>query len=1031
MSEETEKESQISLEDLENRILNHIKKPSENDEILKWNAESTHFPEMIGLIEKPDVNPVVLTSAISYALHHIAEYISSISPQEKIGFVRFLYQLCFDQSLKFSTPEIIESFVNLVAYSIVQCFDQNEEILNLISSLYEPDLTNIPIFTICCSLLAQITNYCLKNSIYSFLDTNKVKSYEYFIAYTKLCLEQNEDQEALFVISKLIELFNYTLKFEVKLQGSAERSKSLAVEYKLSDESRNILLNPEIMQILFGILNQTKDPQTINKTYKVLGYLCDLDYDNFTFIQRDRQNERIANGTQKMPSHDMTPDEINALNHRIVEETSSIRKEYFTSFLEPFNDYLSNYDFNKQTITNLCLLIQKVNCVINSLTQPYDYDQTRFISSVLHVHQPVITIENLLDQTLAAQYIIQFWWKCKGYNSDKEGLFFTFIEVIMNGIMSDPDYADKFLSADEQSLYDELRKLAQGNYIIVFQKLEELFTKATADFYAKIESESPEAEAAILAFLIDFLVKISPTSNNNITSDEAQLLVSLYRTAFEIFDNVFSINLMPPYYVQRTLIMLGDCMQSLNFIDNKASKFYEEMKNVKGVQEAPIQRPEDIYSYVLNHIVNFFSQDYSEELLKEAALLLQSKFKNNKVLKIALNYGAAEKLIRLRESNNLNYAKSYEVRKMIHGALGILLVSTIPSPLDSRGFIKAQYDHVFESHPQSSLVILEETMIDFSGYFSMLGNTTEYMVFFEYLFPEKLDHFINIIELIQDMPPKIFSLLDFWYSLIGNVGIISFKNHSPKGLQLFKISANFVHKIMELIAPKAKAGTKDIASDFMVKMATIFYLLLDNRYTPYNAFSRFSDPALNGLINDFISLIQMYDIDQEMQIPELSYSIMRGIKALCEKHLKNIIEMGHSDIILASVGSYLIHSENPRDACNALLPLLSKIEDITILDHDSFVRVFITLWGHIYRKPSNGQLHEVVYRIYHLYPDIINALPERVLQYTTKPEEYNEEFAQYVAAIQTNEDEDQFSDNTVIFANRTRILINAPHLAFC
>ena len=1027
--EETQEEQPISLEELENKLLNHIQNPQEDQEILRWNTEGTHIPEMLGLIQKPDVNPQVLNIAIGYFKNHVFNFFSSLSQEEKIEYVNNFHQLCFSQTDKFSSPEILDTFSNIVASSIILCFDENETIFQMIHSFFEPDLSNIELFILCASILGDLTKEAKRRSVYLYSSTYCPMIYDYCITHLKTCIEHIEDGPALFAIRKLTFLLYEAMKFEIKEQEDAEKSLKSAVSYKFSEESDKILLQEDMIPMLFHILsNQNTDGFITRNIYRLLFFLCDLNVENFAFIQEMRTQELIESG--KIPPPDESqPDPI--MNIKAREEKDKIYHSYFEKFLSFFLQYLDIYQFSDETITGLCFLLQKVNVVLCAIPGNLSFDHQKFVESAIKVQQPIFTVDNLIQYTLAAQYVIQFWQNRKGYPSEKSTLFFSFLDIIIQGIQSSSDYAEKFLGVEEQSLFDELRKLAVDNTWDVYEKLKEYFEKATVDFYSKMETSAPEPEAAVLAFLVTFLIKISPGSSIRLRNEDAENLAYLYRTVFEIFDNVFAVEAIPPYYVQHSLITFGDCIPG-SFLASGNPDFFKFLAGTDD-PNSPFASIDGVYSFIMLHLVDFFTQNYPEDLLRDSAYLLQKLFKDTKSLRVALNRGPAERLITLRENGTLNYAKSNEVRKLLHSALGALLISTIPSPLDSMEFLKSQYDAIFEGHIESSLALLETAMIDFSGFFNNLSCTHEFMLFFEYVFPEKLQHFTNIIGLIQDNPQKIFSLLDFWISMLKNTKIISFKNHSPKGLQLFKISQTFMHKMLEIVGPKIKElGWAEESSEFMVKMATIFNFLLDNGYTPYNAFLSFNDPVLLDMINDFISLIQIFDVDTEMQYPSLGIAIIQAMKALCKRHINIVVEAGHGDIILASIGSYLLQCQNPKEGCLALLNLVQNINDITVLDHDSFVRIFLIIWGHIYRKTANTQPQEVIYTIYRIFPDLIFALQERVLQFATKTEEFNEIFNEYAEQL-ANEcpDKTAFSNHTTNFANRTRMLISAPHLAFC
>ena len=1015
MSEEEEIDnlSKLPIGELAQLFYNHLCDPKPDDKIAAWNTEASHINEMTEFLKMTDAPQNVAIAAVSYLLRYVPGMLDTLDPEGRLQYTEVLFSLFSEQANRFSNGCICVNFCELFATTIISLFGEIPKINEMIDSFFEIEIADTDKYVICLTLFAQICIIARKKSIFHFFSQYGTHIIEYCIPGMEACIA-SPSSVSEFLAGKLANLILEEMTFELQNQETQQRNSTAS--FTFSEATARIVTNQEFIATVFNLLKICgENGPAYCDIYKILYFMSSLDERNFQYMQAESEG---ADGEE---------DAVKNMSNKI--RRGEIRREYLLYFFSTFLEYFKECNLLPTTLEALTHLVEKIKATMDSNFNVSNYDFQGLCESVSRLNETVFNAEYFLGQIGTTQNIIHFWETCNREKDEQKGEIFTlFIEIVTGGLMNDPEYRDAFLETKQTSIYEDLKDLARGNFLPVSQTLSSKLESGMAEFYSKAEKEAPAGESAVLAFLIDFTIAISP-NDLRIEEEAVEKLAQLYRQIFDIFANVFAMEPIEGLYIQKSLISLAREVTKMPVLTTSMSLFFEKIKEIPGVADSQISSPDDIFSFIIFNLIDFFDGRYPEALIQEAAQALHHLFKQKNTLRVAFKKGCAEKLITDLEQCKINIEIGLG-RKMLHTAVADILKTKIESDLDSVAFIQSQYDKAFEGHSKAVIKELFEAMVDFSGYFADLDNTACFFLFFDYLFPEKLEHFTSIIPQLVNEPQIINSLLDFWVSMLSNKSIIVFRNHSPNGLKLFKIGQAFVRTIMENLSERVKeSGENENSNDFMVKMAQIFDLLLGASYVPYNAFIVFEDPALMNFINDFFALIQMYELDHEMANPELSEALIGAIISICKNHLSIIINAGHGNLLIACIGSYLLSASNPTRACTALEYLLDNIEDITALSHDDFARLVFVIWGHIYRKSSNTQLHNIVYKMYSVYSGSMELLHERIMEYAVDKAALDEKFTEYMSEIESP-DKTAFSNATTKFANNIRTLIRAPHIAF-
>ena len=235
------------------------------------------------------------------------------------------------------------------------------------------------------------------------------------------------------------------------------------------------------------------------------------------------------------------------------------------------------------------------------------------------------------------------------------------------------------------------------------------------------------------------------------------------------------------------------------------------------------------------------------------------------------------------------------------------IVVNIPQKINEfLASVDAKFQQLREKDDSLAILIFIYQLI---GIFDSQKSDT-FAMFFNWIFPAKLELLVQIAPAIVSEPTVTTSYLKFWYKLISpdvqsgkdsktynKRDKIPISQHSPNGIILFTYISRVLVAFFNYIEAKDFTQSQDYHETVLRPLKNAMLLMgeiMSAENIMFGAFELYHDDTLNNLINAFISVSKKITFDDVFQNKNVATAFSRLIDALCKNHLMSIIKVNES-----------------------------------------------------------------------------------------------------------------------------------------
>ncbi|EAX96683.1 hypothetical protein TVAG_489660 [Trichomonas vaginalis G3] len=1013
----------ININDLNALILDHIENGTQNS-IEKWNFEANHCEEADSLIHFSDVNPKVFDMATSYLYKNMMTNFSQFNPEEKQNYIQSLISV-MQEKRELIANQTTASFERYFALLFVSIWGMDENNYHFLSEFINTSINDLNLFIVCIRFIDSMSYIAVEKKLSNF----QLVCYLPFMLFTLNRLKQiiSETNPNYYLLILLLKLFVTLSTFEYQIDGFKVHFPH--VSYISNHFQVQTIINAERTDT---VVFECEWPQSITSED-----VATLIFESVSNLQPNDLNQGFLALKALATAgtfNTMTDKDSLDCKQMFVDKLLLFMKNFEISqvFQPSFFELTSLLWFTHQSIIEKFPRISK-----------YEKYKEDFVQIFENIQKYVFTTDNFMDNTGSAQNIIWFWsTKDKNYIQIKISILFAFVDLIMDGISKDIEFFISFNDTESNSIFEYVRNLHEDEIWIIFEDLKNRLSALLTQFYTLVDSPDDQNQieviVACLSFLINFSTYMSIKMPTNYPPEAMQSLVSLYRTIIDVYQNILSLDPIENCYIQKSLMNFSSTIKLLPFADSStsASQFFNLLAQDEGAY--PIRNSNDLVCFIMKHFILILSDEkflQNPEILTGVSQCLHKMLMDQNYRNKARDTGVGDLLLTARKHDQFKFdLENQKARRFLHAAIADILTDS-SAPLSFALEFLMMYNHAFEAVTtvKSTIDEIIIAIIDFSGYFSQVQTTKQFMLFFDYVFPERIEHLNKLIPQFTDVR-QILCLLKFWSIIFSKKQLIVFRKHSPNGVLFFKSSARMIKSILENHSDNIlKTDSQQIICRYIILMSRIIEGLLDNNFVPYSVFKIFNDPVLVELISDSGKIITLIELDLAMDVEKVANALLSFVLALCKNHINIAIESTEGQcgpIILSCIGSYILHATNIVPATTVLSNLVNNINDISVLDKDSFDRLYRILWGNLYTNNATvGAISNCIYDIWQVYPESLDTFYETAVNFASNRDEFTRFYQEFRERIEVCE-KTTFNSAVSTFVSSTKALITAPEEAF-
>jgi len=999
--------------------------PGNENELISWLNDSSHIEEVQNVFNESQTQTQVTLLALRYLQNYVYEFFDFWDQKDQVDFLNWFESVLFNQNDRFiSENALFELSSSFFGNVITHSFSFSEQVEQLIDSFLDCFDGNHPnrLF-----ILNILSNICESNNIVrrkDIFDKYYLKFLElaknYMVMCVKDCLYESTE------LSKSLLLAFNSMQYSVSSMSDNNRAVSTNGYIDFPNEWSAIILDSAFSNSLFDILsNSNNDNASI--VYKLLNTLFSL--------------------------------------NRSMFDSNESEKEYFLSLYEKF---ISSIVISDKTLYGMCKCLFRTKKVLDERVEQSKNPEEKFSEMVLDISGKIIIPSNIFDHIYSIMFLISYWNTLKTYpvhsNSDPlnikyismhQTVFDLYIKANLGAVeMGAEEYITQFLNIEENynNQYKPIQDLCSKWFSEGFNVIIELLNGHLCTFFDCIEkcSDTTVSETKI-GFLVNLSLGICQGLRLN-TSDSAILssLCRLFYTTIGVFDQILGV--IPELANQGTNFkhvlenIFNNFSRSISQYEFliagvMSEKFFSIIK--ENSESQTLVSSSSVFYYLFKTLIGFIREYPNNKLIVYQSIVSISKLlnPNREYSRIVSRLDIGSNIVELRLSNEFIFLKDIaqgRSRALFHSALCSILTSpSVEKSVLSRFF--DVYDGVLEYFMNENEIW--GVFQDFIGYFSSNMTTDQFMIFFNYLFPKRLTQLIKCLPQLTSSQILIVSFIKMLNTMIGkDPQRIVFSHHSANGVILFHQIKDFITSVIDLLYETLHQNIGDkLALQIVYRLLQIITSAVNAKYVPFNAFRIYNDPSLRTIIQGFARIMSLQSVNYFFQFPKIESTLINFLYIMSANHCDLLFETNEnvSSIVLPII-SLSIKSDNTtsiKKGIDTMNKITENVADITILNHEDFVRIVFQLFSILYQSRSSARMDVCICikNIIHRYPDILDILYSRISEQIVDKESLassiqslTNKFEEYAASGTTQD----YVRSIETFIIETKPLMNNPVKVF-
>ncbi|EAY11709.1 hypothetical protein TVAG_488110 [Trichomonas vaginalis G3] len=517
-------------------------------------------------------------------------------------------------------------------------------------------------------------------------------------------------------------------------------------------------------------------------------------------------------------------------------------------------------------------------------------------------------IENglITKQPYMMMYLMKLWCYAVPDISEFNEMFLTYIiNIIELPVKSDTDQIEESF---DDCRYDECITViplrCPANVLSDFAKsVIDHLINTQAQFNQALLSASEVDDSfrrfdMQMAIIVGFLATILKRPLQTIDEPQIQAFCAIMKTLInskETLDACYHAQLP---YLERSLMIFCHQLKRTNLADQK--KFDKVFAAITDCEAHDLAQACNILiERITMSLISFPDDEVTIRLGVNALDSVISIIIKNKI-KDAMN---AEILLQSFVDHPFDFMVNVKNKRSTINASRILTtiaLSSQPATEYFQGFLDQNYQ-MFLS--QLTTEVFKALLYNFIGTFQACTKKNDFDTFFYWLFPEKLEQIITVIDSIND-PSLLSDFFKFLFSTIQPqenqysakdkkkdiTAKISFPPHSSNGVQLFALLAQALKRGFSMLSEFSMADQKEMENVMkpFKSMTRLMSEIMKADYVMFDAFDLYEDKTIDELLASYFRLLSMIDMTSFFNLKCFSI-LLSLVDSLSSYHMERVI----------------------------------------------------------------------------------------------------------------------------------------------
>ena len=977
----------LSLEQIENLSVEIFR--GKHNILEQWINDPKYTKNCKDILDSPNVQFFAAYFSITVLKTHVSLFFNVWDPSFRFEFSNWYLGLIFQhENLFINNKNLLAIYSEVAGFIIAEGWDFDQRfpgfIINFIR-LESNENKNLMILNV----LEEVSEGMRRFKVMSFNSVFVGKIIEY--AIKQILNSKNKDLVASALKCILSSLNYYAIGFEKKYEDFTK------LIFPLDGNIFNIILTPDFLQLLFSISLEFE----ASLCYELLTLIVSIDLKNISYENRRTillfMVQNIINNANSFSE----VLETGALNHflRLVLRLKIELDKYIPPNAFNFNEFFDAVYQLSKILLSKTDSIQEYESVIGNIFL--------FFSTCIN-----LTVEQIDQERLAQIYRFQ-------------------IDIILQFTNN----AFKFLDFDEESAVELLSLNSSDDFhpwLLTINKISQNFFPEILKIlrrFLKTKNITPPKIALICNILLSIVMNFNIQQQDKNTKIYVK---SISQTIVCILKNYH--NFIETEYVISSFLLMLKHLDRFPFLcvpSDLSHRVYTRIKKMTHTIGSIEQMLQDLFELLWKLFINLDNPKLIYDSSKALSTLFSSKAPFHRYVistPIVLN------LVQLRVENPFPFlSKPNHMRSRIvfHSSLCTILVNRDATAL--RNSYLTTYDNVLSNGDEA----LWGFMCDFTGFFECAIKSSEYKIFFDYIFPEKLETISSMLPHLVTNQLLLISFLKLWSTLLNNeTRRIEFPHHSPNGLILFHISVKMLVSLINNVKPLMAPGA-DITRKTICYVFRIINSLLVADYVPYNCFDYYNENGLILLLNVFKDCLGAASPSELSLYPKLEKLLLRLTLSICKKHIevtnKQEVQL---TLIIVQIISFGIRSVDSNVLDNALESFshFMNFSQILNVHPNEIIAATFELWNLMMISPKY-KVGICIRDVFAKIPDMFKIIQDKMDPFVLPDhrekfvEAFNNFFQSCARMFQDN-DTTEFIPEITKFINIAVVCLRAPTKVF-
>ena len=931
----------------------------QHNKLEKWLDEPSFIEQAKLLLEQPGIPFYAGFYAIQVIQRHLVGFFDMWSFDEQIDFLWWYIELVFKQNALFSSNDSLSHIYSKILGIILARGWHSDKRFHAVLDTFMERIRPLTINHLVITIFNEISDSMCRNRILDF--QNNYLSFFFKYCFTALynVMDEKTTESALEAIKIMLE---FNQKNKDKIDNDIF---NLTIE--LNQQCTCLIINQNTMNVLINVSQK---------------YFNDKCLEIMTLVL--------------------------ALNHNYIS-----KNDYF-EFLKllmnfayyNFNNCVSFYSFTRFLF---CLKKSFDNFYANSQDYNEEFTKGAFDFTIKH-----FKINYLLDSPSGIHNLLMFW-NTYSECADPNVCYYQmkviqeFVSCCMDSLVEEIDEAVEIfglLSTSILPMFTTIRDISKDI-------IPEVINVCIFPFFDKISYQNYSAQVAFLCnLLFSLTVSLNLKLKMSYEEDTNKILTAISNIYIRIL-TIYKKQISTEYIINSFisfLIHFNKCY-CISTMSTMSRKIYQNLKRSLGISSIS-----DLLDLLFNLLWEMLENLTQPKLIYDASLALSKLFdRTSYFFYFVIKLPIVQQIVQKRVENIFPFLQTIEhsrSRVIFHRSICSILLNKEAKDLCDQYL--HTYDDLFNKiNPLSLWGFLR----DFTGFFEAVKTQSEYNIFFDYLFEDKLQKLLNIVPCIIQNPIIINSLLKFWLVMLQNDNRkIVFEHHSTKGIILFHYTVDLLTTLLDKLVDQIQSDNKQNVK-FINYCLNIIYYSLNSDYVPFNAIKVFKDSSINKIFTSFSKCSTIVPVNELSSYPKIEKVLQKLNLCICQKHINIAITTNciHICLIIIIYGLKSFDGSAKEISIESLLCILSNKDIVREFKQELMIRIIFNLFDLVIntfntQNNNNYKLHICIRETIKSIPELLSIIHQRMIQHIKEESSlsFEESFNNLKNLLLENNNSDQF-----------------------